>query len=93
MANFHNFCRVYEMPASHAFEDFLFSGPNPVTFNMIDWFNPLPEPAKASDWDDWKDTLRTFVQEKKYCRPGRIYLLVTEFGEALVIKGCGSGER
>lgn len=86
-SNFNNFCRIYEMPPSHNFEDFCFSGPIPVTFNMIDWFQPLPEPAKASDWDGWKDTLRKFVQEKKYCLQGRTYLLVTEFGESLIIKG------
>jgi len=41
-----NFCRVLAMPDEEDYpEDFLFAGSKEVTFELIDWFNPLSEPA------------------------------------------------
>ena len=36
-----NFCRVFEIPESYP-EGYLFGGGKPVSFIMIDWFNPVP---------------------------------------------------
>lgn len=37
-----NFCRVFELPELYP-EGYLFNGGKPVSFMMIDWFNPVPD--------------------------------------------------
>ncbi len=37
-----NFCRVFKLPDSFPSE-FCFGGGVPVNFQMVDWFNPIPE--------------------------------------------------
>lgn len=37
-----NFCRVFELPERFP-SDFCFGGGIPVNFQMVDWFNPVPE--------------------------------------------------
>ena len=37
-----NFCRVFEMPAQFSSE-FCFGGGIPTNFQMVDWFNPIPD--------------------------------------------------
>lgn len=37
-----NFCRVFELP-EHFSPEFCFGGGIPTTFQMIDWFNPVPD--------------------------------------------------
>jgi len=36
-----NFCRVFELPEEYPTE-FCFGGGHPVTFKIVDWFNPVP---------------------------------------------------
>jgi len=36
-----NFCTVFEIPEKFPSE-YCFSGGHPVTFQMVDWFNPVP---------------------------------------------------
>jgi len=37
-----NFCRVFELPKEFS-SDFCFGGGIPTNFNMVDWFNPVPD--------------------------------------------------
>lgn len=37
-----NFCRVFELPDEYP-NDFCFGGGQPVNFQMVDWFNPVPD--------------------------------------------------
>lgn len=87
-----NFCRVFEVP-----ETFPSSfGRAPVTFQQVDWFHPLPRESmreeypelEALTWEIFRAALMEFVQEKVYVRPGRRYLILTEFGEAFVFRGA-----
>ena len=41
-----NFCRVFELPAEYP-EDFCFGGGHPVSIQMVDWFNPVPDVSMA----------------------------------------------
>lgn len=50
-----NFCWVFEIPKSYP-EGFLFGGGGPVSFQMVDWFNPVPgisQPAITKE--RWKE--------------------------------------
>lgn len=49
-----NFCRVFELPAQFSSE-FCFGGGIPTTFQMIDWFNPVPDLGQpAVSKEVWK---------------------------------------
>jgi len=83
-----NFCRVFELPREYP-EKFCFNGPVPVTFNMIDWFNPVPREFGRYPISLGTETrsrlikqLREFISAKDYCKPGRVYLVITDYGDS-----------
>jgi len=46
-----NFCRVFELPELYP-SGFCFGGGHPVSFQMVDWFNPVPgigQPAVSKE--------------------------------------------
>jgi len=50
-----NFCRVFELP-NHFSSEFCFGGGIPTNFQMVDWFNPVPDinqPAVSKEV--WKE--------------------------------------
>jgi hypothetical protein len=50
-----NFCRVFELPDMFPSE-FCFGGGHPVTFKIIDWFNPIPDVGQpAVSKEIWKE--------------------------------------
>ena len=42
-----NFCRVFELPESYP-SDYCFGGGHPVNFQMVDWFEPVPDIGRAA---------------------------------------------
>jgi len=75
-----NFCRVFEIPLTFD-SGFRFGGPAVSQFMLVDWFYPAP--PDCSDWnDEWRERLKEFVKEKRYLKPGRRYLILTNFEEA-----------
>jgi hypothetical protein len=81
-----NFCRVFELPDEFP-TGFCFGGGYPVTFKMIDWFNPI-SPTELNEnikWEDYISGIKEFMLEKKYIKVGKKYLLITDFGEVLFI--------
>jgi len=49
-----NFCRVFELPAQFSSE-FCFGGGIPTNFQMVDWFNPVPDIGQpAISKEVWK---------------------------------------
>lgn len=88
-----NFCRVFELPDTFP-GGFCFNGGHPVTMMMVDWFNPWPtENFKLKDttWDEVVKILRPWLKERCYVKPGKKYLLITDFGESLMFgAGCES---
>lgn len=47
-----NFCRVFELPENYP-SDYCFGGGIPVTFKMVDWFNPVAMPVAAITKEAW----------------------------------------
>lgn len=82
-----NFCRVFELPDEYP-RGFLFGGGKPVWFLMVDWFNPIPQndlyEGKNKPWSEYVPMLTSWLNEKNYVRPGKRYLLITDFGESLI---------
>lgn len=88
-----NFCRVFELPTTYP-EGFLFGGGKPVTMNMVDWFQPWPRDGKDATWAEVKERLVAFVKQKDYVKPGRRYVILTEFGESVMFgEGLPIGRR
>ena len=86
-----NFCRVFELPAAFP-SDFCFGGGIPVTLRMVDWFNPIPNPdipMLGSDypatWEECESMMRDWLSQKMYVKPGRTYLVITDFGKAFTL--------
>jgi hypothetical protein len=83
----HNFGRVFELP-DHYPEGFCFGGGKPVQMLMVDWFNPWPNsPFDEREFNTWAEVvteLRPWLAKKIYVKPGKRYILITDFGESLV---------
>jgi hypothetical protein len=82
-----NFCRIFELPLEYP-EGFCFGGGKPVTFTMVDWFNPIPSTDiwnnTIKPWSEYVPLMLKFLQEKLYVKSGRKYILITDFGESMV---------
>lgn len=82
-----NFCRVFELP-EHFPRDFCFGGGHPVQMQMVDWFNPWPDrfdsPMIYDTWEEVVALLRPWLMKKRYVKPGRRYVLITDFGESMM---------
>lgn len=92
-----NFGRVFELPEEYP-NGFCFGGGLPVEFQMVDWFNPWPpdyaDPSKLADmeWDEFREKLTGFLLAKNYVKPGRKYLLITDFGAAWTFSREGGSD-
>lgn len=50
-----NFCRVFELPERFS-NKFCFDGGIPTNFQMVDWFNPIPDmPSPGVTKEVWKE--------------------------------------
>jgi hypothetical protein len=48
-----NFCRVFELP-EHFPKGYCFGGGLPTNFQMVDWFNPIPQmPLSGKSTGEW----------------------------------------
>ena len=85
----YNFCRVFELPDEYP-NGFCFDGGKPVTIVMVDWFHPWPEHMvpmpDIETWEECKSLLLPFLQNKRYVRVGKKYILITEFGESMLFE-------
>ena len=82
-----NFGRVFELPEKYP-EGYCFNGKQIVQMEMVDWFNPWPGGTISGDppetWEEVVKILRPFLMKKNYVKPGRQYILITDFGESLI---------
>lgn len=82
-----NFCRVFELPEKYP-SGFCFGRGRPVSFQMVDWFQPIPVDDiyddNVKDWAEYELMLKDFLRDKRYVKPGRQYLLITDFGQAFM---------
>jgi hypothetical protein len=85
-----NFCRVFELPEQYP-PGFCFGGGTQVQMLMVDWFIPWPHNPKGQEpletWVEVVDYLLPWLAKKSYVKPGRRYILVTDFGESLMFGG------
>lgn len=88
-----NFCRVFQLPDKFP-RGYCFDGGLPVTFTMVDWFNPvLPDPLyynpEGLSVEEWRQVyahhLLEFVAHKRYVQEGKQYIIVTDFGETMMV--------
>lgn len=84
MTNEENFCRVFRLPEEYP-SGFCFGGGRPVTFLMVDWFQPLDPQNLDEPWVEVSVKLRDFILQKRYVEQGASYLVITDFGESLLI--------
>ena len=84
-----NFCRVFELPNTYS-SDFCFGGGIPTTFQMVDWFQPIPIEDVVSnnieDWSTYVPLLQNWLNDKVYVKPNRQYLLITDFDESFIFR-------
>ena len=58
-----NFCRVFQLPDTYP-EEYCFHGPKQAIFNMVDWFNPVPEiPQPAITKVEWIKTVGEYTNK------------------------------
>ena len=85
-----NMCRVFELPETYP-SGFCHGGGHTIRMQMVDWFQPIPPTEITSNdtglWETWAPRLIEFLLAKRYIKPGRQYLVITDFGESLVFKG------
>lgn len=75
-----NFCRVFELPQAYP-NEYCFGGGIPVTMRMVDWFSPVADCMQDKDWDtEIVPELIEFLVPKNYTKPGRNYLVLTDWG-------------
>jgi hypothetical protein len=52
-----NFCRVFELPERFS-SSFCFSGGVPTNFQMVDWFNPVPDVGQPTvSKEEWREKI------------------------------------
>lgn len=83
-----NFCRVFELPQSYSSE-YCFGGGIDTNFKMVDWFNPLSTSYEDLTWKENKKRIIDFIKEKNYIKNNRSYLIITNFGKAIIFKMDG----
>ena len=87
-----NFCRVFQLPEQFP-SDYCFGGGIPVTFVMVDWFNPMPQDLFYGDkqvtlqqWEEeHKQPLIEFISKKEYIQKDKTYIVFTSFCDAFYI--------
>ena len=77
--------RVYEL-LEQTPGGYRFGGPMPVSFDEVDWFQALPTsvqipsmgdlPDPRTEPDRWQEELLPWLQEKRYVKPGKRYLVL-----------------
>jgi len=83
-----NFCRVFQLPDSYP-DDYCFNGSISKIFKMVDWFNPIGMDTTGRVYRTQQqlfDTVGKFVLKKSYIQKGCKYLILCDFGAALVVE-------
>lgn len=90
-----NFCRVFQLPSEFP-EGFCFGGGLPTTFQMVDWFNPipafddefnflLPKTLEGAELEASREMLKDFIRGKGYFNPLATFLIITDYGDAFLV--------
>ncbi len=88
-----NFIRIFRMPQQFR-SDFCFGGGHPVNFQMVDWFNPIPQeelwsgkPKELTDkeLEEYREAIREFIKVKNYYDPKFQFLALSAYGDVFLI--------
>ena len=84
-----NFCRVFQLPLTYP-SGFLFGGGKPVTFVLVDWFNPvypemLDKEVTHEQIEELYKKLRDFIKGKVYYDSRFRYLIITDYGDTMLV--------
>jgi len=82
--NFNNFCRVFELPDEYP-HGFCFGNGSPITFKMVDWFNPV-DGNKEISYAELYETLVPWLRKKTYVQKNKEYLVMCDFGASITFK-------
>lgn len=77
---------MYEIPIDYP-SGYLFGGGKPVEFLMVDWFNPWPTEYEGRTFETWQEVvevLKPLMAAKAYVKPGRRYIMITDFNETMI---------
>lgn len=86
ITNTNNFMRIFKLPTEYP-EDFCFGGGIPVTFQMVDWFSPVPDNMIENfNIEKHRKMIRKFVKEKIYFTTGYKYLAIADYGDTFLIE-------
>lgn len=92
-----NFCRVFRIPKEFpgTSKAHRFTREISAIFDIVDWFEPIPYPDDGFDvkteggdldLEKVRELTRDFLQRKVYFRPGDTLLVITDYGDAFLVK-------
>ena len=88
-----NFIRIFRIPNQFP-SDFCFGGGHPVNFQIVDWFNPIPQEELWSgktktlsekELEEYRGSIREFIKVKNYYDPEFKFLALCDYGDVFLI--------
>lgn len=88
-----NFIRIFRIPNEFP-SDFCFGGGHPVNFQLLDWFNPIPQEDLGSDkiktlteeeMQKHREAIREFIKVKNYYDPEFKFLALSDYSDVFLI--------
>lgn len=88
-----NFTRIFRIPNEFP-SDFCFGGGHPVNFQLVDWFNPIPQEELWSgkvknlteeELAKHREAIREFIKVKNYYDPEFKLLAMSDYGDVFLI--------
>lgn len=88
-----NFIRIFRIPNQFP-SDFCFGGDHPVNFQLVDWFNPIPQEDLWSDkmktlteeeLEEYRKVIREFIKFRNYYDSEFKFLALSGYGDVFLI--------
>ena len=88
-----NFMRIFRIPNQFP-SDFCFGGGHPVNFQIVDWFNPIPQEELWSgktktlsekELEEYRGGIREFIKVKNYYDPEFKFLALSDYDDVFLI--------
>ena len=88
-----NFMRIFRIPNQFPC-DYCFGGGHAVNFEIVDWFNPIPQEGLWSgktktlsekELEEYRGAIREFIKIKNYYDPEVKFLALSDYGDVFLI--------
>ena len=87
-----NFMRIFRVPNDFP-SGFCFGGGHPVNFQIVDWFNPIPQEELwdnsinlgEKETEEFRKDIRDFIKIKNYYSEDFKFLALSNYGDAFFI--------